>query len=192
MDVKDGEPTKPLQLEDLLINFKAHYIQFDPDFTPFKKLKEHKDLLLNPLSHDNIDSPIYKQELVDIKETLKKLMLLEYKQLVSIDYAPETFIYLTETASDGEIWRYKIRLKENLRAFKKLDGTWVLNNPECTFVKRRKESDKSVEDLNHDEKLNQGYKRIRHKLALAADPNHNLIGKLSLKGDGDVYNAITV
>lgn len=98
VDVKDGEPTKPLQLEDLLTNFKAHYLQFDSDFTPFKKLKEHKDLLLNPLSHDNIDSPIYKQELVDVIDTLKKMRRLEYKQLVSIDHAPETFIYLTETA----------------------------------------------------------------------------------------------
>jgi hypothetical protein len=192
VDVRDGEPTKPLQLEDLLTNFKAHFLQFDPDFTPFKKLKEHKDLLLNPLSHDNIDSPIYKQELVDVIDTLKKLRRLEYKQLVSIDHAPETFIYLTETASDGEIWRYKIRLKENLRAFKKLDGTWLLNNPECAFVKRRKESDKSIEDLNRDAKLNQGYSNIRHALSLPASPNHNLIGQLTTKGDGEVYPPITV
>jgi hypothetical protein len=83
-------------------------------------------------------------------------------------------------------------LKENLRAFKKLDGTWLLNNPECTFVKRRKESDRSVEDLNRDVKLNQGYGNIRHALGLAAAPNHNLIGQLFLKADGDVYNPIAV
>lgn len=92
---------------------------------------------------------------------------MDYKLLVSIATTLETFIYLTETASDGELWRYKIKLKENLRAFKKLDGTWVLTHPECTFIKRRKESDKSVENLNHNEKLNQGYKRIRYKLGLA-------------------------
>lgn len=192
VDVKDGELTKPLQLEDLLINFKAHYLQFDADFAPFRKLKEHKDLLLNPLSHDNIDSAIYMQELVDVISTLKKLRQLEYKLLVSINNTADTFVYLTETASDGEIWRYKLMLKENLRAFKKLDGTWVLNNPECRFLKRRKESDKSFEELNHSEKLNQGYKKIRHKLGLAAVTNHNLIGQLALKGDDEVFNPIVV
>jgi len=193
VDVKDGEPTRPLQLEDLLINFKAHYIQFDPDFTPFKKLKEHKDLLLNPLSHDNIDSPIYRQELVAIIETLKKLRCLEYKKLVSIDNADETFVYLTETASDGEIWRYKIKLKENLRAFKKLDGAWVLNNPECTFVKRRKESDNSVEDLNRDVKLNQGYNNIRHALGInGTPPPVTIAGILSQKSEAGDFVQIPI
>jgi hypothetical protein len=192
LEVKDGEPTKPLQLETLIDNFKAHYLQFDTDFTPFKKLKEHKDLLLNPLSHDNIDSPIYKQELVAVIDTLKKLRILDYKQVVSIDATAETFIYIAETAADGELWRYKIQLKENLRAFKKLDGSWVLSNPECTFIKRRKESDKSIDDLNRDAKLNQGYSNIRHALSLPASPNHNLIGQLTTKNDGEVYPPITV
>lgn len=191
VEVKDGESSKPLQLEDLLTNFKTHYIQFDSDFTPFKKLKEHKDLLLNPLSHDDIDSPIYKQELIDVIQTLKQLRRLDYKLLVSIAKDQETFIYLTETGADGEVWLYKIQLKENLRAFKKLDGTWALNNPKCTFVKRRKESDKSVEDLNRDVKLNQGYGNIRHAIGLTAAPHHNLIGQLSIKVDGDNYNLIS-
>jgi hypothetical protein len=142
--VKEDEGTKPVQLDTLIDNFKAHYILFDTDFSPFKKLKEHKDLILNPLSHDNLDSPIYKQELLEVIETLKQMRKLEYKLLVSIKDNPETFIYLAETDSGEEKWVYKIQVKENLRAFRKLDGTWVLCEQDCKFVNRKKLSDEST------------------------------------------------
>lgn len=192
LEVREDEPTRALQLDTLIDNFKSHFLQFDSDFTPFKKLKEHKDLLLNPLSHDNIDSPIYKQELVDIIAILKKLKLLEYKQIINITGAVENFIYLTETAADGELWRYKIQLKENLRAFKRLDGTWALNNPECVFVKRRKESDQTIEDLNRNAKLNHGHNNIRHRLGIADTPKVDIINNLSLKSAENEYSPIVI
>lgn len=164
--IKDGEGTKPVPLEKLIENFKAHYVLFDTDFTPFKKLKEHKDLLLNPLSHDNLDSPIYKQELVTVVETLKKMRLLEYKLIVSINSETETFIYLEEVAADGETWSYKILLKENLRAFKKLDGTWVICDPLCQFIIRKKISDNSIEAIAKDMSLKDGHRNIRHTLGI--------------------------
>ncbi|MBL7840163.1 MAG: AAA family ATPase [Cyclobacteriaceae bacterium] len=192
LEVREDEPTRALQLDTLIDNFKSHFLQFDSDFTPFKKLKEHKDLLLNPLSHDNIDSPIYKQELVDIIAILKKLKLLEYKQIINITGAVENFIYLTETAADGELWRYKIQLKENLRAFKRLDGIWALNNPECVFVKRRKESDQTIEDLNRNAKLNHGHNNIRHRLGIADTPKVDIINNLSLKSAENEYSPIVI
>lgn len=164
--IKEDEGTKPVQLDTLIDNFKAHYILFDTDFTPFKKLKEHKDLLLNPLSHDNLDSPIYKQELVAVVETLRQMRLLEYRLLVSINSDSETYIYLTEVAADGEKWAYKILLKENLRAFKKLDGTWIICDPLCRFVKRKKLSDDSIEPIELEMTLKEGHRKIRFKLGI--------------------------
>lgn len=175
VEVKDSEPTKPLQLDSLIENFKTHCAKFENDFTPFKKIKEHKDLLLNPLSHDNLDSPIYKQELLAVIATLKELRKLDYKLLVSIKDKPETFIYLAETDSDSEKWVYKIQLKENLRAFKKLDGTWVLCDQDCKFVKRKKLSDESIEELDREMTLKHGFSNIRHALGIKDNPVKDLL-----------------
>lgn len=171
--VKDDEGTKPLKLDTQIENFKQHYklfckddAEFKGDYLAFKKLKEHKDLLLNPLSHDNIDTPIYKQELLSIISLLENLKRLDYKLLVSIENEPEVFIFLTENDSAGEDWSYKIKLKEHLRAFKKLDGTWVLSNPQSEVVARRKISDGTIEPVSDSNKLRKNYDRIRHALGV--------------------------
>lgn len=172
--IKEEEGTKPLPLDQMIENFKTHYESFGSDFSDFKKLKEHKDLLLNPLSHDNVDAPIYKQELVSIVSLLDKMGKIEYKCLVPIKGDGDTFIYLIETGDDGEKWSYKIQLKEHLKALKKLDGVWELSNPECHFLARKKSSDGSVEDLKKDLKLNHGYSQIRHALQIQDKPANNL------------------
>ncbi len=191
VEIKDEEPTRHLQLDTLIENFKTHYLKFDSDFSPFKKIKEHKDLLLNPLSHDNLDSPIYKQELVAVITTLRELRKLDYKCLVSIKEAPETFIYLPETASDGEKWVYKILLKEKLSAFKKLDGSWVLTNPLCFFVKRKKLSDNSIEALEREMNLNQGYNQIRHAIGIKDTPVQNLLDIIVNEAGNKINESLT-
>ncbi|HWI93816.1 MAG TPA: hypothetical protein VNT20_21200, partial [Flavisolibacter sp.] len=171
---KEDEGSKPLPLDQLIENFKAHYISFGGDFSVFKKLKEHKDLLLNPLSHDNIDTPIYKQELISVFSILDKLKKLEFKTLISIADNADTFMFIIETGNDGEKWSYKVKLKEHLRAFKKLDSTWSLNNPECGFIARKRISDKHIDTFERNVKLNQGYNNIRHALQIDANPPNDL------------------
>jgi len=176
--ITDEEGTKPLQLDTLLDNFKKYYVDFGGDFDEFKKLKEFKDILLNPLSHDNLDAPIYKLELLELKKALLKLRSLESKILVSIKDDPNTFIILTEIDSGGEAYKYKIVLKEYLTAFKLLDGSWKLSNPLCKFEKRKRVSDNVTEVLNRDIKLNQGFENIKHAL--------NVVGNGS-----DLFDIIT-
>ena len=162
--VTDEEGTKALQLDTLIDNFKKYYAEFGGDFSEFKKLKEYKDILLNPLSHDNLDAPIYKLELLELKSTLLKLRKLESKIIVSIKEDENKFIVLTEKDNTGEIFKYKILLKEYLKAFRLLDGQWKLSNPECVFIKRKKVSDNEIIELNLDYKLNRGYDVIKYAL----------------------------
>ena len=164
---------KPEQLDNLITNFQTYYrifcqndAEFKKDFLEFKKLKEHKDLLLNPLSHDNIDTPIYKQELLSIISLLNKLNELDQKLIVSIKGKPEVFIFLIENDSSGEKWSYKLRLKEHLRAFKKLDGNWILSNPQCAVVARKKISDGTVETFSDENKLKKLYDMARFSLGV--------------------------
>lgn len=179
---KEDEGTKLLKLETLIENFKTHYrifchddAEFQREFVEFKKLKEHKDLLLNPLSHDNIDTPIYGQELDSIKVLLEKMRKLDYKLLVSIKDEPEVFIFLTENDTAGEVWTYKIKLTEHLRAFKKLDGKWVLDNPQCEVVARKKVSDGTIENKADNNKLRKIYDRARFALGFRSQPEKDLL-----------------
>lgn len=171
--VKEDEGSKPLTLEKLIDNLKTHYrefcrdeTEFKNDYPKFKKLKEHKDLLLNPLSHDNIDTPIYKQELLLVIELLMNLRKMDYRMLISIKNSPDVFVFLKETDSVGEDWSYKIKLKEHLRAFKKLDGNWVLNNPQCEAVARKNLSNGNEEVISDSNKLTKIYDRIRYGLRI--------------------------
>lgn len=160
------EGTKPLQLDTLIDNFKKHYEEFGSDFREFKKLKEYKDVLLNPLSHDNVDSPIYKQELQAIINIIINIRKLNFKPLIEIKTDTPMHIFLSETDAAGETFKYKLKLEEHLRAFQFLDGSWVLNNPKCLFIDRTKISDGSVQDLNHSDKIKQGYNKIRYELQI--------------------------
>ena len=171
--VKEGEATKPLPLDGLIDNFKNYYktfcsedAEFNHDYAKFKKLKEHKDILLNPLSHDNIDTPIYKLELEAVMELLAEMRKLDHKTVVSIKDDTQVFIFLTEVDAAGDFWTYTIHLKEHLRAFKKFNDEWVLSNPQCEVIKRTRISDNKVENITNKNQLRRIHNQVKHQLGI--------------------------
>lgn len=162
----NDEGSKPLQLDTLIDNFRNFYESFGQDFTPFKRLKEYKDLLLNPLSHDNVDTPIYKQELLKLIDVLLEMRKLEFKTLVSIKGGEQKLI-LEEEADNGKTWLWRIWLKEHLRAIKLLNGEWVLSNPVGRFDKRQEKGTGTYLDVNEEHKIKVGHNRIQHFLSVA-------------------------
>ena len=159
-NLDNGKQVK--QLDDLISSFKKWYEELGGDFTPFKRLKEYKDLLLNPLSHDNIYSSIYRIELEKIKEILVKINKVEKKGLIDINGDRFLFI-LKEIDNDGNNWEYEIRTKENFYAVKDLNGVWYTNNIECKVISRtnittgNEKEDIEVEYM----KISQAYNQIR-------------------------------
>lgn len=131
------EGSKLLNLDNLISNFEKYYRDLGGDITPFKKLKEHKDLLLNPLSHDNIHSPIYKNELLNVIALLANLNKLEVKTLGKADPDDSNLFRLRETSSNGEECEYAFTLKENWRAIKGLDDVWRFSNPLVKVLSRK-------------------------------------------------------
>jgi hypothetical protein len=75
----EDEGSIPLNLDGLISNFTTYIRDLGGDLVPFEKFKEHKDLLMNPLSHDNISSPIYKQEILSAIRIIENLNKLELK-----------------------------------------------------------------------------------------------------------------
>ncbi|CAG5074475.1 hypothetical protein DYBT9623_05162 [Dyadobacter sp. CECT 9623] len=165
--IKDDKGLVVLQLDNLIGNFLKYFKEVGGDIEPYRKLREHKDLLLNPLSHDNIDSPIYRRELDSIIEILEKLNLLKVHTIGMTDDLNEHIYQLHETDSAGENWVIEFSLKETYRGIRDLDGTWHLSNPICHFISRANVTHNIAPiPLGSTVKLGQGYGNIRHALGI--------------------------
>lgn len=164
---EDGEGgSHPLMLDALISNFEKFYIEIGGNYSSFEKLKEHKDVLMNPLSHDNIDTPIYKQELLSSIDIIEKLNLLEVKNFETDTENVIPYI-LKETDSSGKVWEYVFYLKEKLRLIKGLDSVCLISNPKCFFTTRQNVTDSlTIEDVKLEFKLLTGYDKIRHTLGI--------------------------
>lgn len=162
--ISKDDSIKEAQLDTLIENFKQYYESLGGSFRVFAKLKEYKDLLLNPLSHDNIETPVYRKELDGIFLLIDDLKKLEPKVIQAANSTPN--ITLQETDSDGTLWTYDIELQENFRALRILDGTWKMTDPKCIFKTRQNNIGGPVERLNWPIKLSKGYDQIMYRLGI--------------------------
>lgn len=164
---KEDKGMITLQLDNLISNFLKYFKELGGNIEPFTKIKEHKDLLLNPLSHDNTESPIYRRELDNIIEILEKLNQLKVYIIGLSDTDDLLPFELREIDSDGNEWRYLFSLKETFRAMRDLNNQWYISNPESRFINRKNFSqNQPFQDLESTIKLEQGYGNIRHALGI--------------------------
>lgn len=164
---KEDKGIITLQLDNLISNFLKYFKELGGNTEPFKKIKEHKDLLLNPLSHDNTESPIYRRELDNIIEILEKLNQLKVYTIGLPDTDDLLPFELREIDTNGNEWRYSFSVKETFRALKDLNNQWYISNPESHFIKRKNVSlNQPFQDIESSIKLEQGYGNIRHALGI--------------------------
>lgn len=185
-DDLDSGSTK-LMLDGLIGKLKSYFKDLNVDYTPFEKLKEHKDILMNPLSHDNIESPIYKLELLKTIEIIEKLNNIEVKTIGLADPHNEIPFSLKEVDINGDQWSYTFFLKENFRAIKDLNGNWQISNPNCAFTVRKNiTQDGATLPTNTNLKLNKGFDQIRFQLGIKTEDNvpNDLKTIITLNGEG--------
>ena len=65
--------TSTLNLNDRIANLSRYCEKEGLDFQKYKNLKIYKDNILNTVSHYDIESPIYKEEILQIMKVLNKL-----------------------------------------------------------------------------------------------------------------------
>lgn len=172
---KEDKGMVTLQLDNLISNFLKYFKELGGNIEPFKKLKENKDLLLNPLSHDNTESPIYKRELDNIIEILEKLNQLKVHTIGMDDDANQHIFELHETDPAGDNWVVEFTLKEIYRGIKDLDGSWHLSNPNCHFLTKQNTTQNTAKvALGNTVKLGQGYGNIRYGLKIKTDAGDNI------------------
>ena len=166
------ENTKYNQLENLITNFFKYYSEtLNQNITNLLILKEKKDLILNPLSHDNLDSEIYKDELLSFHNLLLEMRKIKKYIILKSD---EEF-YFNQIDHDGDLCRYNVKTIENIIFYKVLDGSLVCKNSLCEFTIQEKQGQKI--QLNHPTKF-MDLQKVAYNHALKTKGLHTYPDKL--------------
>ncbi|MBC7524836.1 MAG: hypothetical protein H7239_10390 [Flavobacterium sp.] len=110
---EDGnEETIPINLNDKILKLKEFCLKENIDYEPFKDLKIYKDNFLNAVAHNDINSPLYKTELVSIHKVLKQLKRI--KRSRSIVKNGKDLLFDLVNNENGESLHIGVKLKDNL------------------------------------------------------------------------------
>lgn len=132
---KGEELTIPKQFNDLLEALKQLHKVYAVDVTKINDLFVYKDNLLNPLSHDNILTAVYKEEIQKVLKTIPDLKTLQTDILKEITKFP-TIIKFTDTKVDTtEVIVYHIQLSENLLQHTLIDSSKHLSRNRIIALK---------------------------------------------------------
>ncbi len=139
----EGE-TEYHKLENMIESFLKYFGEsLHIDVSRYRVLKEKKDLILNPMSHDNLDSEIYKEELVRFHSLLQELQQIKKTTIIKCD---EQFFFEQQDTA-GITGKYIVQTLENLHYYKLADGTMISKNIKCKFLGCEKSNQSEV--LNH-------------------------------------------
>lgn len=86
------------------------------DYNDFKDLKTYKSVILNSLAHNDVQSPIYKIELIKVLEVLKKLELIKRDSQLA---KPNETFKISFTKDDGNLYLIGITIKDRLIVLEK-------------------------------------------------------------------------
>lgn len=137
---------KPLKnLEQYIVAFINFCKEFSVPVGIFKDLKNYKDWYFNPFSHDNIESPLYRSELLKAMAILDKVLSIEITILENAGI--EKYFELIE---GNEYRKFIVILNQNLRKIE-IEGTTYFTHPnvECNkWLKNEEEKEVSWSDHN--------------------------------------------
>jgi len=166
----EGEPRGKM-LASLIEELKKQHTEFGKDFGPFQNLKLYKDILMNPLSHDNLGTSVFQTELREIMDDLiPKLSKLKTEKKFEVERGKKCLVALKITDSAGVEWIYKIEFLEHLREFTFLDGSTALSNLKCLVIERVDDKG-TTQAFNKTEKLNDVFRRIAYSCGVPEPTN---------------------
>lgn len=178
--------SKMASLEMLIKSFKEFCDDLSINFEFCNKLLEYKNLLLNPLSHDNINSPIYKQELISCISILEELNKLRKVTIANVDTRDNLFFKINDC--DGFTWTYKIEPQETFFYIVN-DKTVHFNNPNSLFISR-KQGEGIEMPINEKHSLIKGIKRVCHKIKATCPNDDDILEDVFKQNSGYVISSI--
>lgn len=121
-------------LDGLLTAFKVILKTHNQNLNLINDLFVYKDHLLNPLSHDNIKTAVFKEEIQKLLAIVPLLKSLESTVLKKLNNIPTIIKFSDTSATTGDLTVYNLSIRENLIKFKLLDGQEYLNKMECVAI----------------------------------------------------------
>lgn len=100
-----------VKLNDLVNNFKPFCERENIDYTPFKDLKTYKDLLLNPLAHNDNEASLFKTELTKLISIVKLLNKIK-RGRVFLKHRKNINFVLNKP--DGTYFSVRMKSQENI------------------------------------------------------------------------------
>ncbi len=99
------------KLNDLIHAFKIFCSEENIDFTPFNDLKTYKDLLLNPLAHNDVDAPFFRDELTSLIKITKDLSNIKRGRFF---YRNSGEMNFELTKEDGSFFNVRMKSAEQI------------------------------------------------------------------------------
>ena len=154
------------KLDTFITKLRVYLEENDLSFTPFIKLRNCLKVVMNPLSHDDFDSPVYRRELLlvfDIIDELRKL-----KNVILLDAGKE-IIMRKVNSKNGLLVEYVCQLTTPIRR--------IEHGHERRFTKfnilpiTQKEGDKKKEKISFGGGFEEVYGRLCYYLAIEKSEN---------------------
>jgi len=130
-----GEIHKIDKLEVLVNNFFEFMTKNNLNVIPFNLFKTYKKIILNPLSHDDLEAPHYKAEIQAGIQIIESLQKIEVKEIFPINHAGSKDLkFGIKDAITNQMHHYEFQLLENLQILKQETGSIQLSAVECNLV----------------------------------------------------------
>lgn len=128
---QDGSIKENDKLNTNFENFVEYLKSSKLDITPFADFKLYTRIVLNPLSHDNSSSPIYKKEVEEVFNLISEIEKIEVSILKQVKN-DEVSILKLSIQDNNEVWfQYKLQLVDNLRRVKQDNN---IGFPPCRVI----------------------------------------------------------
>lgn len=106
-----------ISLQQMIDQFKKVINQYKIPFLLIDELTGIKNRLLNPLSHDDLKSSIFKAELITGFKILDELQKITSKVIISVKDTDAIQMYSIKTDYKNDNYHYRFELRSNLRYF---------------------------------------------------------------------------
>ncbi len=167
-------------LDGLLTAFKVILKNHTQNLSLINDLFIYKDHLLNPLSHNNIKTAVFKQELQKLLQLTPLLKSLESTTLKKLSDIPTIIKFIDTNATTGDVTTYHLAIKENLVKYKLLDGIEYLSKTECVSVKSVLPDGTERLHNHHCKNLRDCAKKIAFNLGTTYADDMAILSKLDL------------
>ncbi|MCT3671781.1 AAA family ATPase [Elizabethkingia anophelis] len=142
---KNNSQSRPAGLQKLIDTFETLIKGYGIDFQHIDDLNRIKNRLLNPLSHHDLRSPIFKTELQTGFTILKELNKVKTQIIIEVTQEKPVYLFFDkEDATTGKDYSYKFQLLGNLLQLEYDDKVCILNS-ECKPISRFLKPDGSEE-----------------------------------------------